>query len=232
MRAALLLGGDLFPGPALSAALAETQLVIAADGGIRHAAPLGLTPDLWVGDFDSSSEDLLRRYPSVPREVHPRDKDATDAELAARAALFRGARELLWVGAFGAEADHALGHLGLALALADQGVPVALTDGRTWGWPLVPPGRTIRLPPESRLSLVPWSELRGLTIEGARWELDRANLPLGSTRALRNLARGPVRLGLADGRGIVLAWPAASSGFSPFSLPPAPRTPSTPPPPT
>lgn len=47
-RFTILLGGDVTVTDRLKAAV-EGSRVIAADGGMRHAAPLGLTPELWVG---------------------------------------------------------------------------------------------------------------------------------------------------------------------------------------
>jgi len=212
----LLLGGNLHPGVALDRAVAGADLVIAADGGMRHASPLGLSPNLWIGDFDSSDPELLERYPGVPRETHPRDKDATDAELAARAALRAGARELLFIGAMGDELDHTLGHLALALSLTEGGIRTVLTDGRTWAWPLVPPGLRLDMPPGTPFSLVPHTPLKGLSIRGARWELSGADLPLGSTRTLRNQNNARLTIELGAGRGTVVAKPPPSSPFHPF----------------
>jgi len=106
VRALVLLAGPLCPSPRLREEAARAQLVVAADRGVVHAEALGLRPDLWVGDFDSSPPELLARYADLPRQAHPRDKDATDAELAVREAIGRGARALTLVGAFGGEADH------------------------------------------------------------------------------------------------------------------------------
>ena len=77
----ILLGGELSPGPRLAAQI-EGARVIAADGGMRHAATLGLVPELWVGDFDSSDTALKARFSGVERVEHPVAKDMTDGELA------------------------------------------------------------------------------------------------------------------------------------------------------
>ena len=215
MRAAILLAGPLTLSPGLKAALKKAGLVIAADGGIRHAEALGRAPDLWVGDFDSTPLELKRRYAQLPRERHPRDKDATDGELAVQAALKGSARALLLAGALGGEPDHALAHQLLALKLALEGVETILSDGRTWAWPLVPPGLGLELPPGAGLSLVPLDDLEGLTLSGTRWRLSGARVQAGGTRTLRNQAQGPVAIQLKKGRAMVFAWPADPS-FSPW----------------
>ncbi|MBL8893671.1 MAG: thiamine diphosphokinase, partial [Rhizobiales bacterium] len=89
-RFVILLGGTLTVTPRLISQV-ENARIIAADSGMTHAAPLGLDAELWVGDFDSTSEALAGRYPEVERDVYPADKAATDGEIAIEAAIVRGA---------------------------------------------------------------------------------------------------------------------------------------------
>src|SRR5450432_2020540 len=79
------------PGPRLTARLSELPrpYVVAADGGAATALAFGFQPDVVVGDLDSIDTrvlaDLQRR--GVPIETYPRDKDATDGQLAVERAL-------------------------------------------------------------------------------------------------------------------------------------------------
>lgn len=100
--------------------------VIAADAGVDHALGLGVLPAMAVGDFDSVSPAGLARLEAagVPVQRHPRDKDATDLELAlAEAVRLAGdidADRLVVVGDGGGRLDHLLGLMtALAAPLLD-----------------------------------------------------------------------------------------------------------------
>lgn len=209
-RFAILLSGPLVPTGRLRDQLAGTR-AIAADGGMAHAGALGLAPELWVGDFDSSPPELLQRYAHVPRQVHPTAKDKTDGELALEAALARGARELWLVGALGGRTDQTLSHLTLALRLAEQGLPVRLSSGTEEAYPLLPGKLRLELAPGARLSVVGFSDLEGLSLQGVRWPLEGARMELGSSLTLSNEALGPVGLELSKGYGAIFVYPDPSA---------------------
>jgi len=202
----ILLGGHVTPTSRLQAQIAGSR-VIAADGGMQHAANLGLLAELWVGDFDSASSELQAAYTQIPREEHPTDKDFTDGELAIEAALARGADRLILVGAMGGQTDQTLAHLLLGLRLAQRGIPTLLTSGHEEAYPLLPGVLGLDLPPYSKLSLLPLGGFVGLSIRGVRWPLHRSAVPLGSTRTLSNQVLGQVEIELVAGYGLVFAYP-------------------------
>lgn len=205
-RFVLLLGGSLTPTARLRRQIAGAR-TIAADGGMRHAETLGLAVDLWVGDFDSTSADLLARYTHVPQERLSPEKDKTDGELAAEAAIARGAREIVMVGGLGGQADHMLGHFALALRLARDGIANFLTSGDEEAHPLLPGATRLDLDTGTRLSLIALAPIRGLTLQGVRWPLTEREVPLGSTLTIANVAHGPVAIRFAEGYGMALAYP-------------------------
>jgi thiamine pyrophosphokinase len=177
---------------------ASIGLVIAADGGARHAASLGVAIDAWVGDGDSLDADGLAalRAAGVPVERASPDKDESDTELAVRAAIRGGADGLVVIGALGgSRIDHALANIGLLAMpeLADR--HATLIDGharirlvRAPGPDGLPvrhglPGRTGDL-----VSLLPVGPgVTGVTTEGLAYPLRDEPLPEGPARGLSNV---------------------------------------------
>jgi thiamine pyrophosphokinase len=208
-RFVILLGGTLTVTPRLLSQI-EGARIIAADSGMAHAATLGLEAELWVGDFDSTDDALAARFRHVAREIHPADKASTDGEIAIAAALARGASDFILVGGFGGQADHTFGHAGLVLGIAQRGYRALLTSGSEEAYPLLPGSHRLDLPAGSRLSIIPFADLKGLDLEGVKWPLHQRAVALGSSLTLSNVAQGNVRIGLASGYGLAIAYPSGT----------------------
>ena len=97
----------------MAAYIADDDYLIFCDSGLRHARPLGLTPDLIVGDFDSCENPGLQ----VETIVLPRAKDDTDTVYAAKEAMKRGYTEFLLAGVIGGRFDHSAGNVSILLML-------------------------------------------------------------------------------------------------------------------
>lgn len=209
----ILLGGDFVATPRARRQIAGTRL-IAADAGMRHAAALGVTPELWVGDFDSAPDDLPPHLAGVERQSFPADKAATDGELAVAEARARGATRLILAGAFGGpRADHAFLHLTLAVRLAESGMSVLLTSGAQEGTPLLPGPAFFDYEPGVVFSVIAFEDIEALTLKGARWPLYKFNMPFGSSRTISNEVIGPLAVELGRGRSMLIGHPFPGSGF-------------------
>lgn len=102
------------------------DLIIAADGGMRHLLRMGITPDIFVGDFDST--DSAGSAPTVLS--HPTVKDDTDMSLALREGEARGYRDFVLLGGLGgARFDHSIANLQLLFSAARRGLCVTLLGG-------------------------------------------------------------------------------------------------------
>ena len=180
---------------------------------MRHAQSLGVLPEVWVGDFDSTPEGLSEFHAATPRMPFPAEKNFTDGELAIEQAIERGATRLVLVGSFGGpRTDHALSHLLQAVTLAERGFDVVLTSGIEEAVPLLPGSRVLDLPAGSLFSVVAFTALTGLSLAGAKYPLDEADIAFGASRTISNVAEGPVTASLGSGRALIIARPHDFSG--------------------
>jgi len=171
------------------------DLVIAADGGARHAATLGRSIDRWVGDGDSLGlagvEEL--RAAGVPVELAPTDKDESDTELAVIAAITSGASRITVIGALGgARVDHGLANVWLLGHPVLVGRDACLIDDRSRVRLLGPGRHDLGGRVGDLVSIFPFTADAGaLTTTGLRYPLEHEALRLGASRGLSNVREVP-----------------------------------------
>jgi thiamine pyrophosphokinase len=201
MVALILADGDVPPRSDLDLAWPGwadgIEFIVAADGGARHAAALGVAIDLWVGDGDSIAEDALAALEAagVPLQRSPRHKDESDTELAITAALLLGHESVLILGALGGRVDHALANIGLLAMPELAGKDATILDGRSRtvliraaGSDGAPVERLLPGRPGDLVSLLPVGPgVEGVTTRGLAFPLVDEPLPAGRTRGLSNV---------------------------------------------
>jgi thiamine pyrophosphokinase len=207
---ALVVSGGLAPAAAEVGPLPAGAFVIAADSGLDHAAALGLSVDVLVGDLDSATATAVRAAEAagVRIERHPVDKEATDLELALEHALAIGAGRVTVVSGGGGERlDHHLAEL--VLLAAPRFAPLHL-DARIGAARVVPvhAGDAVSLQgaPGGVLTLIALGgPASGITTAGLRWPLRAETLEPGSTRGVSNeIVSGPVRVEISGGSLLVV----------------------------
>lgn len=207
--AAVLASGRVDLPERVRAALADVDLVVAADGGMALAEALALVPDLWVGDFDSAGEALRRAYPDVPRHEHPSDKDELDLELAVAVALDRGVRELVLVGVLDGRLDQTLAALLIAARLrAELGVAVRLLGAEHEAYLLAAgDALALELPTGTVFSLQSLVGDATVDVGGASFPLTRERLPFGVGLGVSNRAAGGPTVTVHDGVvALIVEW--------------------------
>jgi len=178
------------------------RIVIAADGGARHAASLEVAIDLWVGDGDSIDGAALAALAAagVPLERSRPDKDESDTELAIAAAIRLGADGIVIVGALGGpRIDHALANLGLLALPRLAGRPATLLDAHSRIGLIRAPGpggepveHPLPGPLGGLVSLLPMGAgVEGVTTRGLAYPLLDEALPAGPARGLSNVRTAP-----------------------------------------
>jgi len=183
----VIAGGEPVAGAVLEE-LPDGAFVIAADSGFDHATALGLAVGLVVGDLDS----IQTVPPDVPVERHPPDKDATDLELALRAAARLEPERIIVVGGQGGRLDHLLAN---ALVLTSEdfaGIDLEWVVG-TSRVHVVRDGIRLHGHPGELVSLLPLGgPARRVRTEGLRWRLAGDDLHPGTTKGISNEFVRPV----------------------------------------
>lgn len=172
------------------------HVVIAADGGTVLADKMGLTPNLIIGDVDSSPSALVDRYDQAGVEVRRFDHNTkweTDTELALLAALEWHPRVIYILGALGGRLDHALANVLLLTNPSLAALDIRIVDGPHELF-LAKPGIWNAIPgiQGSTVSLLPiGGPVASVTTRGLHWPLDAEILPPGQGRGVSNLVDDP-----------------------------------------
>lgn len=191
-HALIFANGDLNDGPAVRSVLAHAHqpLIVAADGGARHALSLGLTPHLVIGDFDSLSDAELVHLAALGATIqrHPTHKDETDLELALLMVAARGCNPIRVLGGVGDRLDQTLGNVYL-LALPElRERDVRLVSGKQTTWIAYPGEAHVNGSPGDTLSLLPLGgDVEGIRTENLEYPLHDETLRFGPARGVSNV---------------------------------------------
>ena len=179
----------------------ETDLVIAADGGLAHTQSLGITPDIILGDFDSLG------YTPQGANVFPVEKDDTDAMLAVRRGLAQGCRQFILYGSLdGPRLDHTVANFQTLQFLADNGAAGVLVGENTLVTLLK--NGSISFPEGCSGTLSVFChgpEAHGVTLEGLYYPLEKGTLTPGFPLGASNHFTGaPARITVEEGSLLIL----------------------------
>jgi thiamine pyrophosphokinase len=131
-RAVLFVNGEI-PDPARARLLlAEDDVHIAVDGGVRHALALDCVPSVLIGDLDSTPAAVLKKPHLAETRIlrFSPDKDQTDLELALDYSVAENFSRILILGGLGGRTDHTLANLSLLLRADLRPRDVRFDDGR------------------------------------------------------------------------------------------------------
>jgi thiamine pyrophosphokinase len=189
MKAVIVAGAPVHPSPRVTAALAEADLLVAADSGGETALALGRRPDIVVGDFDSLREEIRLELESegVTLLPFPSRKDKTDLHLAMLTAVGRGSLDITLIGILGGErADHGVAALLLLARDEFASQRLRVLDGHAEMWVVRDrvgfegrPGDYVSI-----LSLTPVSF--GISTDGLEFPLTEGELTFGDSLGVSN----------------------------------------------
>ena len=165
----------------------EYQLIFGVDGGTEFLYKLFLQPDQIIGDFDSIDDNTKKRALRDGAEISAfsSDKDKTDLEIALGIAKENNASDITIIGGEGKELDHLFANL-LTLSSFHS------TEEIKWITKLetiiFSKKNYFKLKKNTVFSILPLSNIKNLSIKGAKWEIKNEEIPYGSTKTLRNIS--------------------------------------------
>ena len=178
------------------------DLVIAADGGLKHTESLGLIPDVILGDFDSLG------FVPEGAEVFPVEKDDTDAMLAIRYGLDRECRHfVIYGGLDGERLDHTLANFQALQYLADRNA-VGYLVGKKYLVTVVKDGK-LSFPAEAKGILSVFClgpEATGVTLSGLKYPLENGALSSGFPLGVSNHFVGEKSSISVKNGGLLVLW--------------------------
>ncbi len=184
----------------------KADLVVCADGGARHLRRMNMIPHVAIGDFDSidTKSRLFLETHHVPIITHPRDKDATDTELAVQWAMEKGATGLTLMGVTGTRLDHTLANILLLKSIGETGIKCRIVDDNNEIY-IVTERIELHGNPGDLVSLIPLTEtVKGVTITGVDFPLDNAEIPMGSSLGISNRFSGTqAQISIKNGMAVV-----------------------------
>ncbi len=199
-RIIIFANGDLPDLDKAHALLRESDFIIAADGGTRHAIALGITPNIIIGDLDSLNVEPFDRLRAgcltFNAEIiqSPADKNETDLELAIQHALTLNPEQVIILAALGGRLDQTLGNI--ALVSNVQQPALSLSKGSTFNVRLDDGIEEVFFCREQVqvngtngdiISLIPWQgEVTGVVTTGLKWTLQNETLYPQKTRGISN----------------------------------------------
>lgn len=102
----------------------DDRYIISADSGYEKCQRLNISPDLILGDFDSS------KMPETDIEtiLLPVRKDETDTAFAVKETVRRGFNDILILGGIGSRIDHTYGNILSLNYCADRNINAVILD--------------------------------------------------------------------------------------------------------
>lgn len=192
-RAIIIANGRMEKPPDIASIVQESDMIIAADGGIHNCQSLGIQPDVIIGDLDSLDQHELAARQSSGALVtrYPTHKDETDLELALQYALHDEVSEVTILGALGARWDMSFANVLLAAHPAFARLNIRILDG-THELVLLQASARLRLQNRvgDMISLIPLKgDALGITTKGLEYPLTDEALLFGSPRGISNVIK-------------------------------------------
>lgn len=170
--------GEDFKLDKIKAAAAESQLIIAGDGGANILFDAEIFPDILIGDMDSiSAENLDRIGGNCEVFKYPREKDYSDSQLCIKKALEYKPQRIILAAATGTYIDHSIANIINLFQLQSCGAEIEIMTSNSRIF-IITPNKPAKLDAKRghRFSFFPVEPIIGLVMNGFYYHFSDDNL--------------------------------------------------------
>jgi len=187
MKTVIISSGQIYDYGFCRGILESADRIICADGGTRHAINMKLTPDVIIGDMDSSAAKSIDFFREKDVEIiqYPKEKDKTDTHLCVEFAL-NFSTEIILLGATGSRIDHMIANMSLLKLGIEKNIPISIIDNKNY-IRMIKDSISLEGKKGEFFSLIPFTEkVEGISTKGAHYELYDAEMGFGDPYGVSN----------------------------------------------
>lgn len=191
MKTVIISSGEIYDYSFCNDIVKSADRIICADGGTRHAINMKLTPDVIMGDLDSSAAQYIEYFRKKGVEIiqYPQDKDKTDTHICVEFAL-TFSTEIILLGATGSRIDHMIANISLLKLGIERNIPISIMDNKNH-ISMIADSISLEGEKGDYFSLIPFTEkVEGICTKGAHYELTDAEMMLGDPYGVSNYFEG------------------------------------------
>ena len=193
MKTVIISSGEIYDYNFCHDIVQSADRIICADGGTRHAINMKFTPDVIIGDMDSSAAQYIDFFRKKGVEViqYPKDKDKTDTHICVEFAL-TFSTEIILLGATGSRIDHMIANISLMKLGIERNIPISIMDNKNH-IRMIKDSINLEGNKGDFFSLIPFTEkVEGISTKGAHYELKDAEMELGDPYGVSNYFEGEI----------------------------------------
>lgn len=202
MIIAIVANGELKDRMFYEKYLNNVDIIICADGGANKLSKWGIAPDYIIGDMDSVKKDILDRLKKHIKVIFDTDQDKTDMERAINLANSLKPEEIMIFGAIGDNIDHTLANL-ICLTKIREGTVARILDEKNEVW-LVKDCLEIKGEKNDIISIIPLTDVKGLSYQGLKWGLDNCDVSFGWFGIRNRMIARKCKISLKKGKLVVM----------------------------
>lgn len=179
--------------------LENVDIIICADGGANNAKKMNIIPNYIIGDLDSTNIEIIQYFKKYKTKIiEDNDQNKTDMELAINLAESLKPNEIIILGAIGYRIDHTIANI-LCLNKINSNIKTQIINDKNI-IELIDDSKDIIGEKKDILSIIPLTDICGLSYKGMKWIVSNKNIKFGWFGISNELSKRKAKISLKHGK--------------------------------